>query len=280
MDSQSAVGESRTVHRALDVLEWLARRDSPVPLAEVAEAMDAPKATVHRLLATLQSRGYVAQKPDSGNYASGIRCFELGSLWAQKLDVRVIAGPHLRHLNEETGETVHLAVYERGDVVYIDKLESRHPIVAQSHVGYRAPASCVATGRALLAFMPAAEIDRVLAAPLDRHTSRTLTDPEELRALLATVRRTGYALNLGSYREGVCGVAAPIRDHTGAVVASIGCCVPQPRFDAAFEVLRDGSVAAAAAISEALGWFAPPPLPSRGASGAAHELQSGTPDRS
>lgn len=259
MDSRSVTGsDSRTLHRGLDVLEWLARHGRPAPLATIAEDLAAPKPTVHRLLAALQSRGYVAQDVDTGHYAAGIRCFELGSLWAQNLDLRAIAGPHLRDLNARTGETVHLAVYEGGDVVYVDKLESRHPIVAQSHVGHRAPASCVATGRALLAFMPANEIERVVTAPLERYTSRTLTEPEELRELLDTVRTTGHAVNVGGYREGVCGVAAPIRDHTGRVVASVGCCVPQPRFEDTFPALRDATVAAAAGISGALGWLGSP----------------------
>jgi len=253
--TDSTGGESRTLHRALDVLEFLARTGEPVALANISDAVDSPKATMHRMLATLQSRGYVSQEAETGRYGVGIRCFELGSLWAQKLDLRVVASPYLRRLNDETGEMVHLALYERGDVIYVEKLGSPHPIVAQSYVGRRCPAYSVSTGRALLAFMPEAEINRVLAGPLPSHTDRTVTDPAQLLELLEEVRHSGYATNDGSFRVGVCGVAAPVRDYTGAVVASVGICVPEQRFGAErLEVLRHQTIAAAAAISAELGW--------------------------
>ena len=255
--SEGAQGESRTLRRALDVLEFLARAGRPVPLAEISDAVDSPKATLHRVLATLQARGYVRQDTTGGSYAMGARCFELGSLWAQKLDLRVVAGPHIARLNEETGEMVHLGLYEGGEVIYVDKLDSTHPIVAQSHVGRRCPATAVSTGRALLAYQPSAEIERVLGGPLPAYTDRTLTDPERLLDLLHEIRRMGYATNEGSYREGVCGVAAPIRDHTGVVIGTVGCCVPDLRFGGEhFEPLRDATIRAATAISAELGWVA------------------------
>jgi DNA-binding IclR family transcriptional regulator len=255
MESQTGSGESRSLHRALDILEFLARNGRPVTLAEITDAVESPKATLHRLLATLQSRGYVSQEPRTGRYAAGIRCFELGSMWAQQLDLRMVAAPLLAELNERTGEMVHLAVYEHGDVVYVDKLESSQPIAPRSYVGRRCPAYCVSTGRALLAYMPADEIERVLAEPLPSYTERTLTDPDGLLALLEDVRRTGFATNDGSYRDGVCGIAAPIRDHTGGVVASVGCCLPESRFGGErLDLLRDATLAAAEGISGRLGW--------------------------
>lgn len=256
MDSRSEAGqgESRTLLRALDVLEFLARAGRPLPLAEISDAVDSSKPTVHRLLTTLQTRGYVLQDTSGGRYAMGPRCFELGSLWAQRLDLRVVAGPHLARLNDETGEMVHLGLYEGGDVIYVDKLDSTHAIVAQSHVGRRCPATTVSTGRALLAYQPWAEIERVLSGPLPAYTDRTVTDPKRLIELLEEVRRTGYATNAGSYREGVCGVAAPIRDYTGVVIGTVGCCVPELRFGSEhFPPLRDATLRAAAAISADLG---------------------------
>jgi DNA-binding IclR family transcriptional regulator len=269
VSQKPAAVDSRTLHRGLDALEFLAAKGRPVQLAEVADAVDTPKATLHRVLATLQARGYVVQEPSTGRYAMGARCFELGSLWAQKLDLRVVAGPELQRLNELTGETVHLALYERGDVIYVDKLDSRYPIIAQSHVGRRCPSTCVSTGRALLAYQPAAEIERVLEGPLPAFTPQTLTDPAALRELLAQVRRDGYATNRSSFREEVCGVAAPVRDHTGVVVGSAGCCLPEARFGGEhFDLLRDATLRAAHAISNELGWVttAPPaPVPVAGA---------------
>lgn len=253
--SKSAyAGESRSVHVALDILELLVAAPTPLGLTDIAKRVPGPKATVHRLLASLQTRGYVTREPRSGAYAAGVRCFELGSSWARNLDLRAVAAPVLRELNEQTRETVHLAVYDNGETVYVDKMDSPLPVVAKSYVGSRCPAFCVATGRALLAFQPHQEIAEVLRRPLPVYTEHTITNPAELAALLADVRRNGYAVNHGSYRDGVGGVAAPIRDHTGAVVASVGCCVPEHRFGPAdFESLRDQSVWAAAEISALLG---------------------------
>jgi DNA-binding IclR family transcriptional regulator len=252
-DGKSADG-SVQLERGLDMLEFLAGAGSPQGLTDIAGQVGGPKATVHRLLATLQQRGYVTQDPHTARYSAGVRCFELGSRWAQNLDLRTIASPALVELNETTGETVHLAVYDHGDAVYVDKLDCRHPVVAVSHVGRRSPATCVATGRALLAFQSREEIDSVCAGPLPAYTELSVTDPAELVALLGDVRKNGYGVNRGSYRTGVGGLAAPIRDHTGQVVASVGICLPEQRFgDDRFEELRAATVRAAVAISEALG---------------------------
>jgi DNA-binding IclR family transcriptional regulator len=119
----------------------------------------------------------------------------------------------------------------------------------------------VATGRALLAFQPRAEIERVLSGPLPAYTQRSVTRPPELDALLDQVRRDGYAVNHSSYREGVGGVAAPVRDYTGSPVASVGICLPEQRFGAdRFDALREATVDAAIAISAALGGPAAPVL--------------------
>jgi DNA-binding IclR family transcriptional regulator len=251
--SKSADG-SVQLERGLDILEFLAGVGAPQGLTDIAAHVGGPKATVHRLLATLQQRGYVTQDPHTARYSAGVRCFELGSLWARNLDLRSIASPYLSELNESTGETVHLAVYDHGDVVYVDKLDCRHPVVAVSHVGRRCPATCVATGRALLAFQSGDEIDQVLSGPLPAYTERSTTDPAKLRELLEQVRREGYGVNRGSYRNGVGGLAAPIRDHTGQVVASVGVCLPEQRFgDDRFPALHAATVEAAVNISVALG---------------------------
>jgi DNA-binding IclR family transcriptional regulator len=245
---------SAQLERALDILEFLVAQPSPRGLTELADRVGGPKATMHRLLATLQERGYVTQDQPTGRYAAGLRCFELGSQWAANLDLRKIAAPHLAELNETTLETVHLAVYDEGEVVYVEKLESRHPVVAVSRLGRRCPATCVATGRALLAFQDQAEIDQVISGPLPAYTELSVTDPADLRALLARVRQDGYAVNHGSYRPGVGGVAAPVRDYRGQVIASVGLCLPESRFgpDRSPE-LGAATVAASVAISAALG---------------------------
>jgi DNA-binding IclR family transcriptional regulator len=127
-------------------------------------------------------------------------------------------------------------------------------VIARPEIGNRAPATVVATGRALLAFQPAADIKALLSRPLPAYTEHTPTSPEEITELLAQVRRDGFASNRETYRKGICGLAVPIRDSTGAVIASVGILVPAHRFvDEQFEVHRDATIRTALAISSALG---------------------------
>jgi DNA-binding IclR family transcriptional regulator len=242
------------VHRALTVLEELAGAGTALSFTQLCERTEIPKATLHRLLSTLEARGYVTQENGNGHYAAGVRCFELGSLWAQQLDLRAVAAPVLVELNAESQETVHLGVYDHGDVVYIDKYESPRQVIAKSHVGRRCDAVCVATGRVLLAHSEQAEIERVLSQPLPRYTEHSITDPGELRRMLQRVRAEGYAVNQCSYRDEVCGIAAPVRDQTGRVVASVGLCMPEHRFTTdRFDDLRDMTLRAGVEVSRRLG---------------------------
>ncbi|MCU1605818.1 MAG: IclR family transcriptional regulator [Modestobacter sp.] len=251
-------GLQSSVLRTLDILEALTRSGATMTLADLAAQTATPKGTLHRLLQSLQSRGYVTQDGVTGRYAAGLRCFELGSLWAQNLDLRSTAAPFLARLNVATRETVHLGVYEHGDVVYIDRLESPQQVIAKSYVGRRCPATCVATGRVLLAFSDLAEIDRVLGEPLPAYTAHSITDRDELAAMLNAVRADGFGVNRCSYRDEVSGIAAPIRDHTGRVVASVGLCLPDHRLGGdRVELLRDATIETALEISRALGGSPP-----------------------
>jgi DNA-binding IclR family transcriptional regulator len=251
---QPGSGQGVQVERALDVLEWLAAAGGQGRgLSEIALAMGQPKATMHRLLTVLRKRGYIAQDEQSG-YQLGIKCFELGNDWAKSFDLRTFARPFLVELNEELGETVHLAVYDQGDVVYVDKLESTHIVIARPDIGNRAPATVVATGRSLLAFQPAGEIRAQLSRPLPAYTETTPTTAEDVAKVLEQVRRDGFAVNQETYRKGICGLAAPIRDSTGGVIASVGILVPAHRFLAEeFDTHRDATIRTALAISTALG---------------------------
>jgi len=236
------------------VLEYLAASEGkPRGLSEVALVLAQPKATVHRLLTVLRRRGYVTQDAQS-HYLLGIKCFELGNHWAQSFDLRAFARPYLEELNHDLGETVHLAVYDQGDAVYVDKLEGTQQVIARPDTGNRAPATVVATGRTLLAFQPYVEIEAQLARPLPAYTDNTPTSPDEIVDMLAQVRRDGFAVNEETYRTGICGLAAPIRDSTGGVIASVGIVVPAHRFGGdALAGHRDRTVTTALTISIALG---------------------------
>ena len=172
-----------------------------------------------------------------------------------RLDVRGIARPVMERLNAATQETVHLTVLAESDeMVFLDKLDSTRGVRPNVELGVTLPPYCVSNGKAVLAFLPKARVDRVLRGKLRKFTNTTITRKGELLAHLDTVRRLGYAVNRGEYRPDVAGVAAPIRDHTGFAVAALAVSIPSVRMTP--ELINDLArrvVASAREISSALG---------------------------
>jgi DNA-binding IclR family transcriptional regulator len=160
----------------------------------------------------------------------------------------------MAELAAATGETVHLSVLDGGDVVHVDKIECAHPIRAYSRVGGRVPVHCIATGKAMLAFQPQAFIEAV-AADLTAATPETIVDRKQLLAELAQIRRSGISVSRGGWQTGVDGIAAPIRDATGSVMAAVGISGPAMRLRSR-ERARYAPLVAAAAdkISRPLGF--------------------------
>jgi DNA-binding IclR family transcriptional regulator len=243
-----------TFVNGLSLLEALARSGEACGVSELARQLQLTKSNVHRLLQTLSERGFVRNPGAGGRYEMTLKLWELGVEVLNKLDVKSVALEHLEHLAQLIGETVHLSVLDHGEVVYIDKVDSPRPVRAYSKVGGRAPAHCVATGKALLAFAPASVVTDVLKR-LRAYTTNSITDPAALRAELERVVEVGYAINRGEWREGVCGLAAPIRDSRGSVIAAIGISGPVERLKArTLKQLAPDVVQAARAVSTGLGW--------------------------
>lgn len=255
---------NKTFLKGLNVLEALALADRPRGVTELALELGLVKSNVHRLLQTLGHRGYVRQDPETGRYACTLKLWEYGALIADRVDVRQVSRGHLQKLAGQTSETVHMSVLEGAEVLYIDKIDSPQPVRAYSRVGGRAPAYCVATGKAQLAHAADTMLSQ-LAGKLQRHTPRTIVELEELKREFARVREQGFAVNRGEWRESVCGLAAPIFDSGGKVVAAVGISGPLERLGPG--VLRDFAplvIDCARAISRELGFSMgalPAPIP-------------------
>lgn len=219
---------NNTLVKGLGLLEILARSDGPRGVTELANELGINKSNVHRLLQALVELGYVRQDPDQSTYAATIRIWELGVAVLQNLDLRRIAEPVMQWLLARSRETVHLSLLEGDEVVYVHKLDSPEPVRAYSEIGGRAPAHCVATGKAMLAWRGQAQLE-VYARQLRAYTPRTITRPAEFLLEMDRIRRSGFALNRGEWRESVGGVAAPIRDPSGGVIAAIGVSGPIER---------------------------------------------------
>lgn len=251
---------AQVIDRVIDILETFARIGPELGVSEISRALGLKKATAHRLLASLRRRGIVAQDPVSRRYRLGLKLWELGALATLQVDWVDRVHADLERLVEATGETAHLAVLSDGQILYVDKVESNHSLRMPSQVGRRNPVHCTGVGKAQIAF----HSDEVLSAVVARRglaqfTANTLTDLPALRAELAKVRARGYAVDNEEIEEGLVCIGAPVRDHTGSVVAGVSIAGPSSRLRPV--TIQDHAravMAAAAAMSTELG--CPPAL--------------------
>jgi DNA-binding IclR family transcriptional regulator len=220
---------SQSLDRALVLLDELA--GGPRTLDQLAERLSVHKSTVLRLLRTLESHRFV-QRSDVRYYRLGTSLFDLAFRALDERDVRRAVEPALRALNAETGHTVHLASYEAGEVIYIDKYESHHNVRMYSRIGRRAPLHCTAVAKVLVAAMPADQRATVAQSiTYEKMTPNTITTARAYLAELDRVAERGYAVDDEEHEEHIHCVAAPIRDARGGVVAAMSLSVPQMVLD-------------------------------------------------
>jgi DNA-binding IclR family transcriptional regulator len=199
-------------------------------VSEAAEAIGMPRSSTHALMKSLLETGLLSSS-GRGRYRLGWRVMELYEVIRAGFDVRAAAAPVLERLNEETGETVNLAVLDRGDVFYLDKVASRLQLSVHGlRPGSRLEPHCNALGKALLAFTNPVEASRIIRAkPLKHYTERTITDPDRLLAVLEEIRRTGVAYEDEEVVTDVACVACPVKDPYGAAIAAVSITVPAGR---------------------------------------------------
>ncbi len=245
-----------TVQNAARVLKAFLGHTEQLGPSELGRRLGLGKSTVHRLLSTLTAEGLIEQDPDTGGYRLGIVMFELGEAVRIHMDLHTAAVPVLAMLREETRETAQVGVLDRGEVVYVDRLESSHSLRLFTETGRRVPAHCTSSGKVLLAFMPAGPREELLtAAGLAALTPDTITDPARLRTELARIRARGWAEAVNEREIGVASIAAPVRNARGEVVAAISIGAPLVRLGAAQRRRYARAVTEAGdAVSRRLGW--------------------------
>jgi DNA-binding IclR family transcriptional regulator len=250
-------GEKRlsSVASAIALLKAFSEDEVDIGVSTLAKRLGIAKSTVHRLATTLVSEGMLEQNPENGKYRLGIALFGLGALVRRRMNVSTEARPYLFDLRETTRETVHLAILDQAEIMYVYNLESTQAIRMRSDIGVRKPAYCTAEGLAMLAFQPTALVDEIIARGLRPRTPRTNTDPARLRDRLAAVRERGYAVEDEESEAGMRSVAGPIRNATGDVVAAVGVAGPVQRLpDEVFASFAPHVVRTAEAISVRLGY--------------------------
>lgn len=244
-----------SVATAIALLKAFSENETEIGVSSLAKRLGVAKSTVHRLATTLVSEGMLEQNPDNERYRLGIALFGLGALVRRRMDVSTEAKPYLFSLRESTGETVHLAILDRAEIMYVYNLESPQAIRMRSDIGVRKPAYATAEGLAMLAFQPPGVVDEIIARGLSPRTARTNTDPRRLRAALEEVRAKGYAFEDEESEAGMRSVAAPIRNGAGEVIAALGVAGPTQRLsDEAVRRFAPPVVEAADTVSVRLGF--------------------------
>jgi IclR family transcriptional regulator, KDG regulon repressor len=227
------VSESvRAVDRALDILLCFKQDMASLSLSHIAEQVDIPKSTAHRLLATLESRRFVYRDCATATYRLGFRFIEMAALVLQHADLQRYIQPHLHRLSAECGESVDLALLDDADVVYLQVVESAQRVRIAAEVGHRLPVFCTATGRAFMAYLPDTQVRTILSKGLTRYTESTRVTLPDLHEALRVTRELGFAMSEQEYERDINAVAAPILDANGypvAVIAVVGPSFRLPR---------------------------------------------------
>ena len=254
LQSRLCKGQLSTLAKGLVLLELVAACESDLGITEIGRKLSLPKSTVHRIVSTLVAHGYLRQDETGGRYRMALKCWELGCAAVAQLNLVEVARPHLRRLAEQSGENVRFARLEDGQIIYIVAVDGSQVLRPYSRVGQRGPAHGTGTGMALLAYRPPEYLDRFVAPGLASFEDGRVMTPEELQHELAEVRRTGLAVIRGGWHTEVAAVAAPVRDHTGEVVAAGGVSGSLARFtDEAVKCFSRMTLQTMAAISEELG---------------------------
>lgn len=230
MDS---VGKSEPIPtnlRLLSILEDVARVGTPVTPSDVNERLKLPKPTIHRLFNTLEAEGYIQREPDGRSYTVGRRLRRLATNTLSSLWVRTARTAVLNRLAEDIGETCNIAIPDRDNMTYLDRVETQWPLRIQLPVGTKVPMYCTASGKMYLSTLRGANLERYLSnVKLEPKTNATLTSADELRDELKKTRARGYAQDAEEFMQGMVALAVPINDEQGRLLSTLSFHAPTQR---------------------------------------------------
>jgi len=249
----------QTIQKAGEVLALFDREHTEWGVREVATKLKVAKSSAHDLMSSLAKLGFL-NKTEENRYRLGWRLVTLSETLLATTELRKEAHPVMEDLAAQYQETIHLAVLDDTQAVYVDKLEGRQAVrVELTSLGARLYAHCSALGKVLLAFQDEEEVKRIVqTAGLPRFTENTITDEQELLQNLAKIRKQGFAYDLEEILPDLCCVAAPIYEYSGNVIAAISMSIPAFRFRRSPSEFRDGVMRAAKKISKCLGYYGTP----------------------
>jgi IclR family KDG regulon transcriptional repressor len=217
----------RAIDRAVHILECFSLKQNELTLGEFTERTGLSKSTTFRILQTLERHQFISYNPTANRYALGIKLFELGGRVFFTLNFRSVVASFLDRLSQKGERTVLAAMHENGELLYIDRRERKDSVRFSSEIGKRRAPHFGMLGKTLMAYLPEEQIDELLERyPLAKIASRAVTDPQIFKSHLREVRKKGYTLEDSEAVEGMLGIAAPVRNHLGEVVAAVGITFP------------------------------------------------------
>lgn len=221
----------QSVAKAFRVLEAFDSRHPQMTLSEIAERTNLDLSGAQRFAHTLQALGYLSKDPKTRQFELSVKSLDLAYHFTRTSRLVDRAMPVLQHLSKETEETVNLTVLDGVEIVFISRFLSRHVLHTDVTIGTRLPAYCMAPGRAILSRLPQDQVDAILAASdIKQHTQNTVTDPEELRAIIAQARMQGFAAAFEEMYHADASVAAPILGANGQVVGAVSVAASTLRY--------------------------------------------------
>ena len=223
--------EIKTIKNAIKLISYFDEHNPELGVNELTSKMNLHKSSVHRILITLEKIGILQQDSKRGKYRLGLKLYELGNLVTHGFELNNVSQPYLKELMEKTQETVHLVIYDKGEGVYINKVEGPHRVQMVSRIGSRLPLHCTGVGKVLLAYLEQPEAEKVITERgLCRFTNNTILDLKKLERELKKIRETGFAIDNEEIEIGLKCIGSPVRDYTGKVIAAISISGASSRF--------------------------------------------------
>lgn len=220
-----------TVDRLVQVVECFSGERRTWSLADLSASLDLPKSTLHRFLISMETHGILRRDPTDKLWRLGYRLVTWGQLAEGSTGLNDIARPIMEQIAAETGETVTLTVYEKQEVVCIDKIDARHSVRLALEVGDRRPPHAGASAKILMAYLSESEVEAIIRERgLPRLGVNTITDPQMLLVELGQIREQGFAQSIEETDPGAWGVATPVFGRRGDVVAALGIAGPSQRY--------------------------------------------------
>ncbi|MFC3885137.1 IclR family transcriptional regulator [Bacillus songklensis] len=220
-----------TLENALRVLDLFSLDEPELGISEIADKLGIANSTVHRLVTTLMSEGFITKDIHTKLYRLGTPILALGNIVTRQSKLHMVSQSVLKALVDQSNETAHIGVLRGFEMIYLNKIECFHPVRLLSYLGKRNPIHCTSTGKVLLAYQSPNFIEEFLQKKLERYTSKTITDPTALLACLNQIKKLGYSVSVEELHVGVASISAPVRNPKGEVIAAVTIAGPTQRMN-------------------------------------------------